>query len=46
MAERKGFPKFKLFQDFLLANNRLRAKGQVIEDLFPEIIDWFANTNL
>ena len=41
MSNRRGFRRFDKFNQFLVALYQERAPGQVITDLYPQIIQWF-----
>jgi hypothetical protein len=41
MVERRGFPRFKEFDAFLMDLYRARKPSQTIADLYPQIIEWF-----
>lgn len=45
MVERRGFPQFADFSRFLNDLYRGRRPGQTVADLYPQIIDWFAERN-
>jgi hypothetical protein len=42
MTDRRGFPRFAEFDQFLLELYRNRDEGETLEDLYPRIIIWFA----
>ncbi|WP_229216740.1 DUF4932 domain-containing protein [Dyadobacter sp. 3J3] len=43
MVNSRGFLKFAEFDQFVVALYKKRKKGQVVADLYPEIISWFEN---
>ena len=45
MVERRGFTKFKEFNRFLVDIYTKRPAGKVVADLYPQIIQWFADNN-
>lgn len=45
MVERRGFKQFDKFSKFLVELYRNRKPGQTISDLYPQIIEWFAEQN-
>ncbi|HKQ54220.1 MAG TPA: DUF4932 domain-containing protein [Pyrinomonadaceae bacterium] len=45
MTERRGFPRFKEFDAFLVDLYRNRKTGQTLADLYPQIIEWFEKNN-
>ncbi|MBL7816611.1 MAG: DUF4932 domain-containing protein [Saprospiraceae bacterium] len=45
MVERRGFTKFKEFNRFLIDIYTKRSHGKVVADLYPQIIQWFAENN-
>ena len=45
MTERRGFPRFKEFDTFLVDLYRNRKPGQTLADLYPQIIEWFEKNN-
>lgn len=45
MVERRGFTKFKEFNRFLVDIYTKRPQGKTVADLFPQIIQWFADNN-
>lgn len=45
MVERRGFLQFDKFSQFLVPIYRNRKPNQTIADLYPQIINWFAEQN-
>ena len=45
MTERRGFPQFAAFDQFLVGLYRAREPGQALADLYPQIIEWFEKNN-
>jgi hypothetical protein len=45
MVERRGFLQFASFSRFLVELYRGRKPDQTVSDLYPQIIDWFAERN-
>lgn len=45
MVNYRGFTKFKEFNRFLVDIYIKRPKGKVVADLYPQIIQWFADNN-
>ncbi|HET9886849.1 MAG TPA: DUF4932 domain-containing protein [bacterium] len=45
MAKRRGFPRFAVFDAYLLDLYRTRQANQTIADLYPRIIEWFEREN-
>ena len=45
MTNYRGFKKFKIFNRFLIDLYLKRPKGQVVADLYPQIIAWFKENN-
>jgi hypothetical protein len=41
MVNSRGFLKFAEFDQFLVKLYKNRKKGQVLADLYPEIVGWF-----
>ncbi|SFE26107.1 DUF4932 domain-containing protein [Spirosoma endophyticum] len=42
-VEVRGFKKFAEFNQFLIQLYKNRSKGQVVADLYPQIVAWFVN---
>ncbi|MDQ1085493.1 DUF4932 domain-containing protein [Siphonobacter sp. SORGH_AS_1065] len=40
-VEVRGFKKFAEFDQFLIELYKKRSKGQVVADLYPQIVEWF-----
>jgi len=45
MENRRGFIKFREFEDYLINIYKNRADNEKIEDLYPQIIDWISKNN-
>lgn len=45
MTERRGFPRFKEFDQFLLGLYRGRKPDQTLASLYPQIVEWFEKNN-
>jgi hypothetical protein len=45
MVQARGFRKFAAFNQFLVARYRNRKKGEIVADLYPDIISWFETNN-
>jgi hypothetical protein len=45
MVNRRGFTQFKEFNRFLVDIYTKRPQGKVVADLYPQIIQWFAEHN-
>jgi Domain of unknown function (DUF4932) len=45
MIKRRGFPRFAELDKFLIPLYKNRARGATLADLYPQIIDWFAEKN-
>jgi Domain of unknown function (DUF4932) len=45
MTNKRGFIKFKSFNRFLIDAYLNRKKGEVVADLYPQIINWFKENN-
>ena len=41
MVERRGFKKFAEFDQFLVNLYQARKEGEVLADLYPQIVAWF-----
>ncbi len=45
MTKNRAFPQFAKFDTFLIGLYKARKPGQTLADLYPQIIDWFAENN-
>jgi NAD(P)H-flavin reductase len=43
MSDWRGFTKFKDFNQYFIKLYRNKKADQTIEDLYPEVINWFTN---
>ncbi len=43
MVKRRGFKRFKEFDDYLVNLYRNRKTGVTVADLYPQVVDWFVN---
>lgn len=46
MTGRRGFPRFRDFDQYLVRLYRNRKPGQTVADLYPQIVEWFEKDSL